>query len=100
MLSQPISAFTFPLHQVISNKLTAGVHVLCIQLYAYTERRVESSSCFSCKHIHTLLKCKHTKAVTAGEWHKKRCNYCSPPGTVQFVHFLISLMTLNHMHVM
>ena len=75
--------------------------IMYLQMYAYTERRVESIISFSCKHTHTLLKCKHTKAVTAGEWHqKKSCNYCSPEGTVQFVHFLISLMTLNHMQVM
>jgi hypothetical protein len=41
-------------------------------MYAYTERKVESTISFSCKHTHTLLKCKHTKAVTAGEWHQKK----------------------------
>lgn len=74
--------------------------ILYLQVYAYTEGRDESTVSFSCKHIHTLLKCKHTKAVAAGEWHKKSCNYCSSPQTVKFVHFLISLMTLNHMQVM
>jgi hypothetical protein len=72
------------------------------QTYVCTERRVESTISFSCKHTHTLLKRKHTKAVIAGEWHPPtpQKNYCSPPGTVQFVHFLISLMTLNHVQVM